>query len=92
MATLTRNESADKIQKIWATVVERSPASTNRLRLVGAVAYIGEATDYNVADLHRDHYQWLVNALNGEVVLDAIDTLAAIARAAGGSIASPWRD
>ena len=89
---LTRNESADKIRDIWAAAVELSPASVNRLRLVGAVAYIGETTDYNVADLHRDHYQWLVNALNNELVLDAIDDLAALARAAGGAIASPWRD
>ena len=89
---LTRNESSDAIRDIWAAAVELSPASTNRLRLVGAIAYIGEVTDYNVADLHKDHYQWLVNALNNELVLDTIDSLAAFARAAGGTVKSPWRD
>lgn len=92
MTKLTRNESADKIRNIWASVVELSPASTNRLRVIGSMTYIVEVADYNVADLHRDHYQWLVNALNNDLVLETIDTLANFARAAGGEVAVPWRD
>ena len=89
MDKLTRNKSADLVQMVWATTVERAPESTQRIRLLGAVYY---ATTFDTPGIHKDHYQWLINALSDEGVQNTIDDLAERARAAGGEVAVPWRD
>lgn len=87
---LTRNESADRVQKVGAMAVENAPESTQRIRDLGVSSYIEEIID--PIGMQTDHYEWLFDALSDGETLDLVDALAARARIAGGEIAVPWRD
>lgn len=80
--TLTRNESADLVQKAWATMVENSPEDTDYIREHGVESYLLEANPERFFGADTDHYEWLFAMLSDEETLRLADKFAATARKA----------
>lgn len=86
---LTRNESADLVERIVGHLVARSPDSTGGIRMFGVDSFLDATSDI---DMHKDHRDWLIERLSKSSVLDDIDKFAVNMRAAGSTLAVPWRD
>lgn len=88
--TLTRNESADLVQKKWSTMVKDAPSATREIRVTGAAHYIACAgVVNNLGEMHKDHHTWLAAMLDDGKALRLADELAAAACEAAGST---WPD
>lgn len=91
MSELTRNESADKLQRVWATILERAPESTKPLFDAEDLPGYLEI-HYDFEGIHQDHFDWLIARLDNDLVLCEIDAFAEKVRSAGPAIEAPWRD